>query len=128
MQLNVVVDDVSDAVDELDDQLGHVVARRSLAAKEDGTRHNIGALGFAHRLDLAIAIDDRENVEQLTLVLVEALDVDVEQHGVRINTIDATNFKSNLGQALLVFELDLTPKKSKSNQIKSNQIRIFFIF
>ena len=62
---------------ELDDQLGVVIARRRLAGEEFDARHPV-QLGM--RADLVVERHGLDDVEQLALVFVDALDLDVE-HG-----------------------------------------------
>ena len=65
-----------DVVDELDDELRLPVAGRRLAGEDLHARHPV-ALGLrAHRV---VQRDRLQDVQQLPLVLVDALDVDVEQ-------------------------------------------------
>src|SRR5690606_37394995 len=73
----VVVDDAGDVVGQLDDQLGVVIARRRLAGKELDARHPVL---FGMRADLVVEGYRLDDVEQLPLVFVDALDLDVE-HG-----------------------------------------------
>jgi hypothetical protein len=49
--------------------------RRGLAADRDDARRRLLALLGAHLLELLVAPDDAEHVEQLALVLVDALDL-----------------------------------------------------
>ena len=73
--VGVAVDHGGDRVDEADDRLGHGVARRGLAAEQHRALDH--ALGVA-ALDAVVEVDDVQRVEQLALVLVQALDLDVE--------------------------------------------------
>ena len=57
-RVNVVVDDRLDAVDELDDELGDVVAGGCLAAKDDDAGEGRLALGGGHALELDVAVND----------------------------------------------------------------------
>jgi hypothetical protein len=69
----VAVDDVRDGVDELDDELRHAVARGRLRAEEERARlPRLAALGAE------VERHDVERVEELALVLVQALDLHVE--------------------------------------------------
>ena len=74
--IGIVVDDVRDIVGELDDQLGPRIARRRLAGEDLDTRR-VGRTGIA--LDLPIDRGRRDDIQQLALVLVDALDLHVEQ-------------------------------------------------
>ena len=58
----------------MDDVLGDGVGRCRLAAKDDGD----GVLGFIAVLDIEVLPDDVEREHLLTLVLVDALDLDVD--------------------------------------------------
>ena len=58
-QFGVAVDHVAHGVDELDDELGHVVAGRRLAAENEGARLN---LRVRVRLDAVIERDDVQDV------------------------------------------------------------------
>ena len=78
----VVVDDLGDVVDELDDQLGIAIARRRLAGENFHPRHPVLLRLVLHRL---VQRDGLEDVEQLTLVFVDALDLHVKQR-IRKNT------------------------------------------
>ncbi len=70
----VVVDHVGHGVDQADDELGARVAGRGLAGEQHGARDGIGAGAQA-----VVARHHVQHVEQLALVLVDALDVHVEQ-------------------------------------------------
>ena len=72
----IVVDGFGDVVDELDDQLGVAIARRRLAGKDFHARHPV-ALRLV--LDREIERHGLDDVEQLPLVFMDALDLDVEQ-------------------------------------------------
>ena len=61
---------------ELDDQLGVPVARRRLAGEDLDPRHPVP---LRMRADRVIERDRLEDVEELALVFVDALDLDVEQ-------------------------------------------------
>mmetsp|Transcript_9191 Transcript_9191/g.25696 ORF Transcript_9191/g.25696 Transcript_9191/m.25696 type:complete len:389 (-) Transcript_9191:1423-2589(-) len=76
--VGVVVDDLANAVGQVDALLGSPVAVEGLAAYDRDARHLLGALRGAHGLVLAVAVNDAEEVEELALVLVHALDLDVE--------------------------------------------------
>ena len=64
------------SIGELDDQLGLRVARRRLAGEDLHARHEVDRRIGA---DGVVARDRLENVEQLALVFVDALDLHVEQ-------------------------------------------------
>ena len=72
----VGVDDLGDVVGELDDQLGLRVARRRLAGEDLHPRRQVaGRVGA----DGVVERDGLQDVEQLALVFVDALDLHVEQ-------------------------------------------------
>ena len=74
--VGVGVDHRRDRVDQLDDALGLLIARRGLRAEDDRAgRHGDGRV----RLDPVVHGDDVEQLEQLALVLVQPLDHDIEQ-------------------------------------------------
>ena len=67
---------VRHVVDQPDDGLGHVVRRRGLAGEDHGARHPVG-VGLGQ--DGQVARHHVQQVEQLALVFVDALDLHVEQ-------------------------------------------------
>ncbi len=89
-------------MDELDDQLGRIVAGRCLAAEDDGSRR-----GIAAALEVTVQRHRVQHVEVLALVLVDALDLHVE-HGVG-QQLDAVRVLRVSRQGLFVGPLDLTP-------------------
>ena len=97
----IVVDDLGDVVDQLDDQLGVAIARRRLAGEDLDPRHPVALRLVLHRL---VQRDGFEDVEQLPLVFVDALDLDVEQRG-RID-LDAEPLADQSRQRDLVVVLD----------------------
>jgi len=76
----VVVHHPADAGDELDDVLGQVVRRGRLAGEQDSARRHVQA-----RVGPQPVVPDHhlDGVQELSLVLVDALDLDVED-GVRV--------------------------------------------
>jgi hypothetical protein len=105
--LVVVVDDGGDGVDEVDDLLGHPVARRRLAAKNGHARLLLFALLGRERLELQVAVNDAKDVELLALVFVDALNLHVKEGG-RVDR-DAEGALDVLCEAHLVGVLDLSP-------------------
>mmetsp|Transcript_41521 Transcript_41521/g.96930 ORF Transcript_41521/g.96930 Transcript_41521/m.96930 type:complete len:774 (+) Transcript_41521:686-3007(+) len=103
--VGVVVDDGADSVCERNDLLGHKVPGGRLAPDEAGALDNVLALVGRHALDRVVAVDDLKDVEELALVLVDALDLDVK-HGVGVD-VDVHRLLDVLGEALLVLELRL---------------------
>lgn len=79
--LLIVVDDLADLVDQVNNRLGHPVPRRSLASEDANSGLHLLPLLWLHVLELEIAMDDAEDIELLSLVLVDTLDLDVEQAG-----------------------------------------------
>ena len=71
----VLVDVMGQGVDHLDDPLGHGVARGGLGAEEEqvGRHLHVGVVP-----ELLVEMDDVHHVQQLALVLVEALHLHVE--------------------------------------------------
>ena len=94
----------ANGVDELDDELGHEVAGRRLAAEDEGARRH-RQLGIL--LEPAVERDDVQHVQMLALVFVDALDLDVEQPGgIELNA----GMRADVGgEALLVGQLDRAP-------------------
>ena len=72
----IVVDHLGDVVDQLDDQLRLRVARRRLAGEDLHARHPVPRRLVADR---EVERDRLQDVEQLALVFVDALDLHVEQ-------------------------------------------------
>ena len=70
------IDHRGDVVGELDDQLGALVARRRLAGEDLHPRHPVL---LRLRADRLVERDRLQDVEQLALVFVDALDLHVEQ-------------------------------------------------
>ena len=92
-----MVDDGSHVVDQSNDVFGHRVARRCFACKDHRAWHPIGARVGQHGL---VARHDMQQVEQLALVFVDALDLHVKKAcGVHRHTRAGQDV---LGQALLV--------------------------
>ena len=97
LQTGIVVDLVRQGVDEVDDPLGHGVARRRLGAEEEGV--GLGD-GVGVILQLLVQGDDMQHVQQLPLVLVEPLHLHVED-GVGIQR-DSLGLPGIGGKVLLV--------------------------
>ena len=102
--VGVGIDHGRDRVDQLDDALGLLVARRGLGAEDDRAgRHGGGRVC----LDPVVHGDDVEQLEELALVLVQPLDHDVEQRS-GIDD-DAGGGEDMKGQVDLVLPLGLAP-------------------
>ena len=93
----IVVHHPAHVVDELDDKLGHVVAGRRLAREDLDARHEI-ARGVG--ADLVVERDGLQDVEELALILVDALDLDVEKR-LRVH-FDREPVVDELGERFLV--------------------------
>ena len=104
LDVRIVVDHAGHVVDQLDRQLGHVVARGGLGAEDHGARHDIVG-GHVAVLDVRVAGDQGQDLQALTLVLVQTLDHGVE-HGVRVH-VEAVLTLGVVGEAHLVGMLDL---------------------
>ena len=106
--VGVGVDHGRDRVDQLDDPLGLVVARRGLGTEDDRAgRHGGGRV----RLDPVVQRDDVEQLEELALVLVQPLGHDVEQRGGVDG--DAGGGQDVEGQVELVLPLHLPPLRAE---------------
>ena len=71
----IAVDQIGDAGDQSDHQLGHIVPRRRLAAEDHGARRH---LEVRIVLQALVQRDDVQQVEVLPLVLMDAFDLNVE--------------------------------------------------
>jgi hypothetical protein len=100
----VGVDHLAHGVNQLDDQLGHAIAGRGLAAEEEGARHD---LRLRVALDALVEGEDVQHLQVLALVLVQPLDQHVE-HGLGIDG-DAQPLLNVGGQLQLVVPLDGSP-------------------
>ena len=102
MHDGVAVDLVGQGVDEVDDPLGHGVARGGLGAEEEGLGRGV-QVGVV--LQLLVQVDDVQRVQQLALVLVQALHLHVED-GVGVQH-HALGFRAIGGKGSLVLLLDV---------------------
>ena len=100
----VIVDHGSHVVDQLDDLLGADVTGRGLAADQHAAIDP--ALGIAG-MDAVVQVNHVQHIEQLALVLVDALDLDIEHRG-RIEH-HAGVMLNHIGQALLVGQANSPP-------------------
>lgn len=91
----------------MDDGLGHPVAGGGLSAKDGHARGVLLALFGGERLDGDVSVDDPENVHLLALVLVYALDLDIEEC-VGVDD-DASRILDMSSKSNLVGKLDLCP-------------------
>ncbi len=101
----IAVDDVGHVVDQLDDLLRHLVTGGRLAAEQDAAVAPV--LLQVTAVNAVVEMDHVQHVEQLALVLVDALDLHVEQGVDR--EFDATLLPHEPGQPLLVVLLRLVP-------------------
>merc|ERR1719321_1822587 len=116
-EIGVVVHHVAHGRDELDDALGQVVAGRSLAPYDADPGHLLRTLLRGHFLELGVPVDDAEHVQNLSLVLVDALNLDIIQ-GVSTHLF-ARDLKDLLLQAELVFGLHLAPLRLKVGVLRA---------
>lgn len=98
----VVIDQTSHLVDEFDDRLSTDVAGSGLSAKDENPLRNVEARVV---FDAEVEVKHVEGVEQLTLVLVQSLDLDVK-NSVRIN-LDALTLGYPSREVDLVSVFDL---------------------
>ena len=76
--IRVVVHDVRDRGNQLNDHLSGVIARSRFPSDQNHPGDNLLALIIGAVLQPQISVDDIEDVHKLALVLVQALDLDVE--------------------------------------------------
>jgi hypothetical protein len=105
----VAIDHFGHRIDQFDDQLGHVITRRGLAAEDEAARLDVDA-GVA--FDAVVQRDDVQQVEVLALVFVDALDLHVEQAGGV--ELDAKPRLDEARQVVLAFQLDRAPAAWKA--------------
>ena len=98
----VVIDQTSHLVDEFDNRLSTDVTGSGLSAKDENPLRNVEAHVV---LDAKVEVEHIEGVEQLTLVLVQSLDLDVK-NSVRIN-LDALTLGYPSREVDLVSVFDL---------------------
>mmetsp|Transcript_93814 Transcript_93814/g.195689 ORF Transcript_93814/g.195689 Transcript_93814/m.195689 type:complete len:706 (-) Transcript_93814:403-2520(-) len=77
--VGVVVDDLADVADQLDDGLGVLVGWGRLASDQASALLEFRSLGRRGLLEQEVAVDDVEAVQQLSLVLVDTLELAVEE-------------------------------------------------
>jgi hypothetical protein len=87
-------------VGEPNDELGHAVGRRRLAGEQHGARHHVGEVAPANALEQPRHV---QQVEVLSLVLVDALDLHVE-HGRGVD-VAPVHLREPLGERHLVVVL-----------------------
>jgi hypothetical protein len=105
VDLGVGVDRLGHGIDQLDDALGHEVAGRGLAAEDEGAGRDVEPRVF---LEPAIQRHDVQQIEMLALVLVDALDLDIEEPG---GLEDDAGLRADVvGETLLVGLLDRAPR------------------
>ena len=112
----MAVDQAGDHVDEADDLLGARVARRGLGAKDERARRDL--VGRV-RIDAVVQHEDVQRVEQLALILVQALHLHVE-HRIRID-LHALLARQPVGKACLVLALDAGELLAESGVVAQRQ-------
>ena len=96
----VVVDLLAERVDELDNLLGDVIPRRGLGPEQEGLGREVH-VGIVTKL--LVEIYNVQDVEQLALVLVQALDLDIKN---RVGVQDDPRLLGHVvGKAALVLLL-----------------------
>ena len=101
----VVLNELLQAEDQVDDVLGHDVGRGGLGAEDDRN----GVLRQAALLDLQVLLDDVQGVHLLALVLVEALDLDVEDGvGVQLHPLGLPELPAEALLGALLHRYQLT--------------------
>lgn len=103
--VRIGVHDLSNLADQVDDGLRHPVAGSSLASENRDTRLELLTLLWRHLLDGKVAVNNTEDVQLLTLVLVYTLDLHIKEC-FRVDT-DSLSILDVLGKADLVCVLDL---------------------
>lgn len=77
--IRILVDHLTNLVDEVDHGLRHPVSRCGLASKDGDAWSELLLLLGRHLLDLKVAVDYTKDIQLLTLVLVNALDLHIEK-------------------------------------------------
>ena len=103
----VIVHDLANAANKVDDSLGHPVAWSGLASEDRHTWCKFLTLFGAHCLDRQVSVDDTKDVQLLSLVLMYALDLNIEEC-FRVDA-NASGVHNMLRQADFVGILDLLP-------------------
>jgi len=82
----ISIDDIGNSVDETDDELCSLISSSSLTGKDADLGDDSLALFRRHLADCEVTVDDTEDVEELTLVFVDTLDLDIKESlGVDLN-------------------------------------------
>ena len=109
--LGILVDHSSNIVDQVNNLLGHPVARSCLSTEDGDAREDLLPLFRRQGLEGEISVNCAEDVQLLTLVLVYTLDLDIEKRrGVDGNASAGLDV---LGKSNLVGVLDLGPLLSE---------------
>lgn len=105
--IGVIVDHRTDLVDQMDNGLGHPVARGSFASEDRHLSWHLLPLRRCGRFDGQVPVNDSEDVHLLALVLMDALNLHIEKRG----GVDghASRRLDVLGKSDLVGVLDLRP-------------------
>uniref|UniRef100_A0A1Y1L8Q7 Uncharacterized protein n=1 Tax=Photinus pyralis TaxID=7054 RepID=A0A1Y1L8Q7_PHOPY len=107
----VLIHHRADRVDQVDNLLGHPISRRSFTAKDTHARQLLLTLVGRHGLEAQILMNNAKDVQLLTLILVDTLDLHVKQGG-RVDN-NASSVLDVLRQTHLVGVLDLCPLLAK---------------
>ena len=101
----VSIDHLGDGVDKLDDQLGHMIPGRGLAAKNDRTGCFVSVPRAAP--ERVIQRDEIQHVQMLAFVLVQSLYLDVEERRWIYN--NARSFLITLARSRLLSNFTALP-------------------
>ena len=111
----VGVDHFRHVVDQFDDLLGHEIAGGRLAADQHATG---GPVLVVPSFEPVVEMDDVENVEQLSFVFVDTLDLYIKHRFG--GELDAAPFVHQTRQPDLVVLLDLSPMSSEIAIFRNN--------
>ena len=84
----IIVDDISHTIDKLYDTLSIGIGRGSLTSKQDGSGDELLPSLCLGLLQKQVPIDDVEDIHELSLVLMNSLDLYVEE-GIWVNLYSA---------------------------------------
>lgn len=89
--IRIAVDNSADSIDKLNDNLGCIVSRGSLSSNHNDARNElVGSLLLYGLLDLHVAMNGEQDVQELSLVLMYTLNLNIKE---RIYwNIDASGF------------------------------------
>lgn len=103
--LRLVRSSLLTSIDQANDLLGNVVSWSGLASEDLDTWNNLLAISRAHLLECKVAVDTSEGIHELSLVLVDTLDLNREER-VRVDR-DIERTFNVLGKADLVLVFDI---------------------